>query len=396
MSETLINVQGVSKKFCRSLKTSLKYGIQDLSRELLNHHRIQNSSLRPSEFWALSDINFQLNRGECLGLIGQNGAGKTTLLRILTGLIKPTSGHIEIRGRVGALIALGAGFSPTLSGRENIYVNGSILGIPKNEISRKLNDIVDFAEIGESIDAPVQTYSSGMCVRLGFSIAAILIKPDILFLDEVLAVGDNAFKMKCYHQIDNLVNNSAVIFVSHDIPQLARVCTHSIILESGQIIFNGSIQSGLDMYESVTVKNGGELTPTSSTQPPISAIRIIEIPNTIEQNNEFKFKLQIISSERIHSTSLRLDIKNRSGAYCASCLTEANNYHIDIENGNNTWEISLSRLPLKPGAYTMSILITTLSGTIIASSSNHKTYITGKTIGIPSDCQLAVQQWVAC
>jgi lipopolysaccharide transport system ATP-binding protein len=204
--EVLVRVEGVSKKFCRSLKKSLWYGVCDIGAELNPFRRrvaevagsgllvAGNSSnpesselatsysppvtgeagLRPGEFWAVNDVSFELRRGECLGLIGHNGAGKTTLLKMLNGLIKPDSGKITMRGRVGALIALGAGFNPILTGRENIYINGSVLGLSKKEIDEKIDEIIDFAEIGEFIDSPVQNYSSGMSVRLGFSIASQL------------------------------------------------------------------------------------------------------------------------------------------------------------------------------------------------------------------------------
>ena len=248
MSETLVRCDDVSKKFCRDLKKSLWYGVKDSMAELFwnrkrttgVHSGMDDSPgsdvvLRADEFWANRNITFEVNRGECLGLIGRNGAGKTTLLKMLNGLIKPDAGRIEMRGRVGALIALGAGFNRILSGRENIYVNGSILGLSKRQISDRVDEIVEFAELEESIDAPVRTYSSGMQVRLGFAVAAVLVKPDILLLDEVLAVGDMAFRTRCFNAIGKIQKDSAVIFVSHLMPQVARICTHSVLLHKGKI-----------------------------------------------------------------------------------------------------------------------------------------------------------------
>ena len=177
---------------------------------LLQHATVNpqlSPPLRDGEFWAVNDVSFELRRGECLGLIGHNGAGKTTLLKMLNGLIKPDAGSITIRGRVGALIALGAGFNPILTGRENIYINGSVLGLSKKEIDGKIDEIIDFAEIGEFIDSPVQNYSSGMSVRLGFSIASSL-SPDVLILDEVLAVGDIGFVIKCLNRVRQLLLDS--------------------------------------------------------------------------------------------------------------------------------------------------------------------------------------------
>jgi lipopolysaccharide transport system ATP-binding protein len=182
MSETLIKVENISKKFCKDLKRSLWYGMKDLGTEILGLPHDHDGRLRKDEFWAVKDVSFELKRGECLGLIGRNGAGKTTLLRILNGLIKPDKGRIEMRGQVGALIALGAGFNPVLTGRENIYINASVLGLRKREIDAKLDEIISFAELDEFIDAPVQSYSSGMNIRLGFSIATALM-PDVLLLD---------------------------------------------------------------------------------------------------------------------------------------------------------------------------------------------------------------------
>jgi len=247
--EVLIRVKNVSKKFCRSLKKSLWYGMQDITSELTG--RKYTHELRPDEFWSVKDVSFELRRGECLGLIGRNGAGKTTLLRMLNGLIKPDMGSIEINGQMGGLIALGAGFNPILTGRENIYVNGSILGLSKAEIDTKFEEILEFAEIGEFIDAPVQTYSSGMSVRLGFAVAVVLIKPDVLLLDEVLAVGDMGFVLKCFRKIDLLIPNCAVIFVSHSMPQVSRIATDIALLEKGQPVYQGkNVSEGIDLYYS--------------------------------------------------------------------------------------------------------------------------------------------------
>ena len=168
--EVLVEVEGLSKKFCKDLKTSLWYGVKDLSANVFGNQ--QPKGLREKEFWAVKDINFTLRRGECLGLIGHNGAGKSTLLKILNGLINPDEGKVTIRGKVGALIELGAGFNPILSGRENIYNNGAVLGFTRAEIDSKIEKIIDFSEIREFIDMPVQNYSSGMKVRLGFAVAA--------------------------------------------------------------------------------------------------------------------------------------------------------------------------------------------------------------------------------
>jgi lipopolysaccharide transport system ATP-binding protein len=302
-SEILVKVENVSKKFCRSLKKSLWYGVQDIARDLnpftrnsengkqtaedkiesrrqkaeINSAEGQNqfqlsalsddkfqlskfpisalpeqtfpiSALRKSEFWAVNDVSFELRRGECLGLIGHNGAGKTTLLKILNGLIKPDGGRITMRGRIGALIALGAGFNPILSGRENIYVNGSVLGMTKKEIDGKIGEIIDFAEIGEFIDAPVQGYSSGMAVRLGFAIA-VKCQPDILLLDEVLAVGDVGFQAKCFNTLSEFrKSGTAFILVSHNMHQISRYCDQVLYLKQGRVVQLGSPEAGIEHF----------------------------------------------------------------------------------------------------------------------------------------------------
>jgi lipopolysaccharide transport system ATP-binding protein len=244
--DVLIRVEGLSKKFCKDLKTSLWYGIKDL---VLNIKGNKNErTLRDKEFWAVKDINFELRRGECLGLIGHNGAGKSTLLKILNGLINPDSGKVTIRGRVGALIELGAGFNPILSGRENIYNNGAILGFTKKEINDKIEEIIDFSEIREFIDMPVQHYSSGMKVRLGFAVAAQM-EPDVLIVDEVLAVGDLGFVLKCFKAIDTILPKTAVIFVSHSMPMISRICSQIILLSKGKVEFQGeNVSKGIDLY----------------------------------------------------------------------------------------------------------------------------------------------------
>ena len=199
--EVLIKAEHVSKKFCRSLRRSLVYGVQGVLHSLNPFSAGQqeqdlirpvlDQELRRDEFWSLRDVSFEVRRGECLGLIGHNGAGKSTLLKILNGLIRPDRGRVTMRGRVGAMIELGAGFNPLLTGRENIYNQAALLGFTAAEVTTKFSDIVDFSEIEHAIDMPLQNYSSGMKIRLGFSVFAQL-EPDILLIDEVLAVGTTA------------------------------------------------------------------------------------------------------------------------------------------------------------------------------------------------------------
>jgi lipopolysaccharide transport system ATP-binding protein len=257
--EVLVTVENVSKKFCRNLKQSLLYGVQDITTELLGMDR-KSDTLRAKEFWALKDVSFQLRRGEALGLVGANGAGKSTILRIISGLIKPDTGHVKVRGKVAPLIALGAGFNPILTGRENIYANMSILGLSTKEIAAKFEDVIEFSGIGDAIDAPVQTYSSGMAARLGFA-CAVHIEPDILLIDEVLAVGDLSFRTKCYQRLAKLrEKGTAFILVSHNPHTVLNVCESSVYLSKGKLIKSGQTADVIRQYEE-DFSLGGTETP---------------------------------------------------------------------------------------------------------------------------------------
>jgi len=247
-TEEQLLVEGVSKKFCRDLKRSLLYGVRDIAAELSGRSR-HSQALRKGEFWALDKVSFQLRRGESMGLIGRNGAGKTTLLRLISGLIKPDSGRLKVKGRVAPLIALGAGFNPILTGRENLYVNMSILGLTRKEIDARLDEVVDFADIGDALIAPVQTYSSGMAARLGFA-CAVHTDPDVLLVDEVLAVGDMKFRMKCLrHMAKLLERGTCFILVSHNPHAILTVCQRAIYLSQGKIVAAGQTAQVLSRYE---------------------------------------------------------------------------------------------------------------------------------------------------
>jgi len=256
-NEILLRVDNLSKKYCRSFKRSLAYGVQDIAAEIIGFRgtNLQLASshnavkLRRDEFWALNDVSFELRRGECLGLIGPNGAGKSSLLRMLNGLLQPDSGTIAIRGRVGGIIEFEPGFLPVLTGRENVYISGSIIGLTKKEIESKFDEIVKFSDLAEFIDMPVQYYSSGMKVRLGFSVA-LQLKPDVLIIDEVLAVGDVDFKTKCIEAIADIMKETAVIIVSHSMPLIARLSTRLLLLRSGRTVYEGEdVKEGMKLYD---------------------------------------------------------------------------------------------------------------------------------------------------
>lgn len=256
--DVCLSMSGVSKKFSRSVKRAMVYGAYDLGLALLG--RTDQTSLRESEFWALRDVTFALKWGRSLGVVGPNGSGKTTLMRLIAGVLAPTSGHIRVNGRIAPMLALGAGFKPVLSGRENIFLNLSLLGVPYQEISDRLEAIIDFAEIGEAIDAPIGTYSSGMVARLGFA-CAVYTSPQVLIVDEVLSVGDAGFRRKCRNRINDLRRDgTAMLLVSHSAILIQALADQCMYLKDGIVAALGSPTDVLHEYEADVMFN-------SSIQP---------------------------------------------------------------------------------------------------------------------------------
>lgn len=254
--DVVVSLNGVSKKFCKHLRRSMAYGIADLSKNLFGV-KPDTAALRKDEFWAVDNVSFELRRGETLGLIGVNGSGKTTLLRLLSGILPPDKGKVIVRGKVGALIAVGAGFHPHMTGLENIYLNGAILGISRDKICDRLEDIISFAEIGDFLDAPVATYSSGMRVRLGFSIA-VHMDPDLMLIDEVLAVGDFNFRQKCSEKINDIRRKTAVTFVSHNLRDVLLLCPRTVVMDRGRVVFQGSSHEAIEYYLNVSAAGSEE------------------------------------------------------------------------------------------------------------------------------------------
>jgi lipopolysaccharide transport system ATP-binding protein len=249
--QVVLKVENVSKKFTRSLRRSMVYGSIDMFRDFIGFPS-DTTKLRKSEFWSLKDINFELKKGEILGIIGENGSGKSTMLRVLNGIFPPNKGKVTIHGQIGGLIAVGSGFHPLMTGRENIYLNGTILGMTKKEIDAKFDKIVEFAEIGEFLDAPVSTYSSGMKVRLGFSIAIHRV-PEILLIDEVLSVGDLSFRNKSLRRMAELRGRAkAIIFISHNLEQIKNLCSRVMVLHKGKVVFDGDPDKAIVTYEELS------------------------------------------------------------------------------------------------------------------------------------------------
>lgn len=228
----------------------------------LNHERVDNlkeyvikfikRDLKYNEFWALKDINFEIKKGERLGVLGLNGSGKSTLLKIVSGVLKPSVGEVKTRGVIAPLLELGAGFSPEYTGRENIYLYGAVLGFTKEFIDEKFDEIVDFSGLGEFIEVPIKNYSSGMKARLGFSIATV-VQPDILILDEVLSVGDKKFRVKSENKVMSMFDSGVtVLFVSHSLEQVKRLCDKAIILDSGRLVAHGPVEKVARIYKNMT------------------------------------------------------------------------------------------------------------------------------------------------
>jgi lipopolysaccharide transport system ATP-binding protein len=399
MSDVLVKVEGVSKKFCRNLKRSLWYGIQDVCGDLnvfkrndrlpkthlvpdnnkpeglLNEihspakpqsraFKIVNSNggnsdgLRVDEFWAVNNLSFELRRGECLGLIGHNGAGKTTLLKMLNGLIKPDKGRITIRGRVGALIALGAGFNPILSGRENIYINASVLGLTKKETDAKLDEIIEFSGIEEFIDTPVQNYSSGMQVRLGFAVATA-IEPEIILLDEVLAVGDMAFRVKCYNRIGRLQKNAATLLVTHDISYISTVCNRILFMSHGKGSYYADRNSGIQRYINSQI-------PDSAAQdsealltciPPLRSASVAIESGKIQHGEDLAIVITLDSSADLDNLQLRCTAATEAGHPVLVWDGDWTNQTISLKRGHQVIRLVFGPVHLVAGRYPLQLLL---------------------------------------
>ncbi|WP_417875622.1 ABC transporter ATP-binding protein [Winogradskyella sediminis] len=376
-SEVLVKVEGLSKKFCKNLKTSLWYGLKDLVSGVSGSR--EERVLRPKEFWAVKDISFELRRGECLGLIGHNGAGKSTLLKILNGLINPDAGKVTMKGRIGALIELGAGFNPILSGRENIYNNGAILGFSRKEIDSKLDAIIAFAELEEFIDMPVQHYSSGMKVRLGFAVAAQM-EPDVLIIDEVLAVGDLGFVLKCFKTIDTILPHTAVIFVSHNMPMVSRICSQIILMEHGVSKFQGEdVGQAIDLYYTRFANNESNVVFDEGSVV-LDNVEVTNYTNIIDgvpqvkwgEEVKFDFALTIKDAKEIPIFNIIIFDKEQRPVALLEPNTKSDN--LKLEGKALKFVISIPDLQLSKGIYSINISVMNKQGTPLLRVNNILTF----------------------
>jgi len=363
--DVLVSVEGLNKKFCRELKTSLWYGVKDLASEFFG--RTKNGSLRAKEFYAVNDVSFELRRGECLGLIGHNGAGKSTLLKMLNGLIKPDQGSITMFGRVSALIELGAGFNPLLTGRENIFINGQVLGFSRKEVQEKFDAIVEFSEIEDFIDTPVQNYSSGMKVRLGFAVAAQM-EPDVLLIDEVLAVGDIGFVLKCFNRMDALLSNTAIILVSHNIPQIARMCTQLILMKRGNVVYNSpDVAEGISLYYSMFKQKVGNYIGSD-----IAHLEEIALESNgkksepgqdfqVEYGDDLLVKIKVRTSRAIQKARIYLAFYDKEQRIFGEVMNFTDQIKEITPGDCHTFQAHFSRLEFSQGVFSITVGMNDLS-----------------------------------
>ncbi|MBI5118004.1 ATP-binding cassette domain-containing protein [Candidatus Poribacteria bacterium] len=365
--DSVIKVEGLYKKFCINQRKSMLYGGLDVFRSMIGFPQ-RRDTLRNMEIWALEDINFEVKSGETLGIVGVNGAGKSTLLRVLSGIYPPDAGKVRVKGTIGALIAAGAGFHPDMTGRENIYLNGAIVGLRKREIDRKLEEIVEFAELGEFIDTPVRFYSTGMYVRLGFSIA-VNIRPDILVIDEVLSVGDLTFQNKCFRKLKELRESvDAVIFVSHNLDHIRNVCSSVIMLDAGKIKYCGDVEEGIIRYQAHTddlKKRSADIEGEKARLPGAASFEAdaklekIEIgspresvDDEIREGDDVVIKLGFSLEREISRPQFTIGIRDDRDIEVMTQRDHDNGVRFEkLEPGSYQLKIVLKQLALVPGLY---------------------------------------------
>ena len=325
---------------------------------------------RSDEFWALRDVSFEVARGETLGIIGDNGAGKSTILKLLSSVTAPTSGRITIVGKLSALIEVGSGFHPELTGRENVYLSGSILGMRRREIASKLERIVDFAGVRDFIDTPVKHYSSGMYLRLGFSIAAHL-EPDILLLDEVLAVGDAAFQVKCLERINELhAQGRTLVFISHDLIAVERLCRRVLLMNRGEVVASGTAPEVIGMYQEMcrartdseeqhvpSSVRTGEVEITSVTSRDARDVETTVVKTGAPMRVRVDYRAHMPASNVVFELYMYTRIGEMYGPWCQLTTLTADGCGIELEAGTGAVEFEIPDLSLQPGVCSVSVRI---------------------------------------
>jgi lipopolysaccharide transport system ATP-binding protein len=354
-SPALIDVEHVSKRFSRNLKRSLWYGVHDIAKEAIGRGQAADT-LRPTEFWALRDVSFSVARGEAVGLIGHNGAGKTTLLKLINGLIKPTQGRITVTGSVRALIALGAGFNPVLTGRENVRVASAVLGYTPSETEERLDEIVEFSEIGDFIDAPLRSYSSGMLARLGFAVA-VHTQPDVMLVDEVLAVGDLNFAIKCYRKIAEFRNGGgSIVLVSHNAYAIRTNCDRVVWIEQGVVQDVGATVDVCDAYEAAVARQdaSGGAGPYGDGSVTLKAV---DLPAVVESGEPFSVELELESSRLLERPIVGVSFSTVSGQVVVANASATDEAEIELGAGTSLVRVTYDSLPLTRGIYAINVVV---------------------------------------
>ncbi len=327
---------------------------------------------QPSDVWALRDVSVDVAPGEAVGLIGRNGSGKSTLLRLVAGIIRPTSGAIAVGGRIGSLLELGAGFHPDFSGRENVFLNGSMYGLRRAEIRERFDEIVSFAELDDSIDRPVRTYSSGMYMRLGFAIAAHL-DADVLLLDEVFAVGDEAFQRKCFGKIFEFKQRGGtIVFVSHDATQVERLCERAVLLRDGRKEFDGPTHEAVVHYRRVLAfdadpaERSAGLREWGTGEAEITAARLVGSEG--EERRQFlageplSLRLRIQAQAGLGAPRLQLELRDDAGLLVASDVLDTATLGWSDGSGERALRYNVDSLPLSSGRFHLRLGLSDPSG----------------------------------
>lgn len=374
LNDYVLKVDKISKKFTKSLKRSIFYGLSDIVKHLF-YFPLKTDRLRKDEFWALYDISFSIKKGEVLGIIGSNGSGKSTLLKIINGIFLPDFGSIEIMGRTGALIEVGAGFHPVLTGRENIYINGAILGMSRDEIESKFDRIAAFADIGDFLNTPVKNYSSGMRVRLGFSIA-VHSDPDILLIDEVLAVGDKHFQEKSLNKIKSLKQKgTSIVLVSHSITKIMALADTVIILDKSKLIKIGDPIEMVNYYQDQQALEADDEIPAVDFDHPFSVQKykilqnnktttIKDIPS-ITANQDFHVELDYRIPNEIKNVEISFGIYKNNFRLCSmSTFNFDNKSTIDTLPVEGKLKLHVKDPRYYPGKYKLTVTIKDKKSTV--------------------------------
>jgi len=365
MTPPIIEISNLGK--CYQLGQIGATSLREEVNRAWNSFRGKETAASKRDFWALRGVSLEIQAGEVVGIIGKNGAGKSTLLKLISRVTEPTTGEIRLRGRIAALLEVGTGFHPELTGRENIYLNGTILGMRKREIDRKLDEIIAFSGMEKHIDTPVKRYSSGMNVRLGFAVAAHL-EPEILIIDEVLAVGDAAFQRKCLGKMQNVASHGrTVLFVSHNMPMIQNLCTRSILLDEGKVIEDGETSQTVRSYLNHGVSKLGDTSKLkdfnrSDGLTPIlrsASINGSTLPNSIvvEMGEKIEAIVEIESDELIRDAGTRVVIETSDGMPIASL----NSYYYDRDQ---PWDLRKATISFEfttenliPGDYFVTVTV---------------------------------------